>query len=766
MYKFIKNPIDNKKINIHSKLGKNIIKKYLNFIIGGADVPTEAYTNNPDLLEYIFNQRSKNITEIHGLVGLDYFKLDTPNGTKRILLLSDEHEPLVEKILPDSNNAILFDEFIIYLIQTLALAPVCVDFYLENTLTREQGQPLKGRPFDGGGMYRSSYQIPMTDLSTIYVLRSIFDDCSQRIVNDSCTINELRGLSQYNVPTKTKLDNLRLHNIDLRQNSTEDYDLMPSFLTDTGYSQYFYERFLQYVLDRPERPTRQQLEEMCVNDPNCDDSLISAHINKIDKVKQKINKKQAKIFDNKIFDIDINLITKFVYDFYTGMSTNISVTPTSITLNASLVDIYTILRIFKNFEMNTELKRGRGPSKCKGIANQDNIIVFAGYLHTECYKYVLERLPGCSFIYGQNSKLKKKTSNGKHSKILEIDKKQGFNNFNELMVDFCEDLSNHRIDFQNLDNTSIRRAVHRYKYSPQSCPPINKWIVSEVTDMSYLFDDFSNFNGNISNWDTGKVTDMSYMFRRAITFNQPLYFNTGKVTNMESMFQGAIGFNQPLDFNTINVNNMSFMFYEAKSFNESLNFSNTQYVRNMSSMFRGATAFNQPLNFNTRSVTNMNSMFEDTYNFDKPLNFDTGKVTDMSSMFEDALVFNQPLSWNTENVRNMSSMFKGAWTFDGNITKWNTENVTNMSSMFEDTYNFDQPLNFNTEKVTDMESMFQDALVFNQPLSWNTRNVQNMSSMFKDAMNFNQSLEWDTGNTTDFTDMDLIFENSLGRLIT
>ena len=41
MYKNIKNPVNNKKVNIHSKLGKNILKQYLNFIIGGSNSETE-----------------------------------------------------------------------------------------------------------------------------------------------------------------------------------------------------------------------------------------------------------------------------------------------------------------------------------------------------------------------------------------------------------------------------------------------------------------------------------------------------------------------------------------------------------------------------------------------------------------------------------------------------------------------------------------------------------------------------------------------------
>ena len=36
--------------------------------------------------------------------------------------------------------------------------------------------------------------------------------------------------------------------------------------------------------------------------------------------------------------------------------------------------------------------------------------------------------------------------------------------------------------------------------------------VSNITDMSYLFDYMKEFNGDISKWDVSNVTDMKYMF--------------------------------------------------------------------------------------------------------------------------------------------------------------------------------------------------------------------------------------------------------------
>ena len=40
---------------------------------------------------------------------------------------------------------------------------------------------------------------------------------------------------------------------------------------------------------------------------------------------------------------------------------------------------------------------------------------------------------------------------------------------------------------------------------------IEQWDTSEVTDMSSLFEDNSNFNANISLWDTSRVTNMAHL---------------------------------------------------------------------------------------------------------------------------------------------------------------------------------------------------------------------------------------------------------------
>ena len=738
MYKYIKNPVNNKKVNIHSKIGKNIIKKYLNFIIGGADASLKDYTDIPDISKYVFNQISENITEIYGIVGLSYFKFDTWYGTKRILLLSDEHEQIVEKIPSDSQEAILYDEFIVNLIQTLANFDKCVDFYLEKRLLIEQGRPLKG------GMYRSSIEIP-TNLNSLNVLRWIFADCSHRIVDNSCTIYKIRGKTI--VSTSTKLDNLRLHNIDLRQNMLEDsgetslIGPLSDCFTD-NVSKIFFDRFLEYVLEIPGHPTREEVQNMCLEEPHCNENKVDKFLDKVEKVKEKINKEQINFNNNNIFNRHIDL-NQIIYQFWNYSYSSVAphnLLRTNSNLTSSLVDIYTILRMLKNFRIDTEDKRIRGPLKCKSIAEQDNIIVYAGESHILCYMYVLSQiLPRDSCKYSQRNTIKESIS-GKISKILKIDKSQGFENFNDLMTNFCEDLSNHSINFYKLNDNTIRMAVERYKNNPKSCPPIEIWNVSQVTDMSRLFQGYRNFNGNIASWNTNNVTDMSFMFADAENFNKPLEYvgeawNTSKVTNMRGMFYSATSFNQPLNFDTTNVKDMNSMFYNASNFNQpfGLNGSpwNTHNVTNMSEMFCWAEKFNQPLNFT-----------------------DTSNVTDMSSMFNIASSFNHPLSFNTINVTDMSKMFCWAETFNQPLNFTDTSNVTDMNSMFGAARNFNQPLSFNTKNVTDMSEMFYGATNFNQPLNFNTKKVENMSKMFHSASSFNQDLKnWDTSNVTNMKDM-------------
>jgi surface protein len=146
---------------------------------------------------------------------------------------------------------------------------------------------------------------------------------------------------------------------------------------------------------------------------------------------------------------------------------------------------------------------------------------------------------------------------------------------------------------------------------------IEDWCFSSnVTNMSYLFENRPSFNSNISSW------------------------NVQYVTNMQAMFRGASMFNQPLArWNVSNVINLSLMFYCYPQEN---------------------CIFDQPLDaWDVSKVTNMNRMFAFNPVFNQPLeSWDVSSVTDMGSTFAYAYAFDQPLgSWNVSSVTNMGGTF-------------------------------------------------------------------------------------------------------------
>ena len=116
---------------------------------------------------------------------------------------------------------------------------------------------------------------------------------------------------------------------------------------------------------------------------------------------------------------------------------------------------------------------------------------------------------------------------------------------------------------------------------------ISKWNTSEVTDMSGVFQDRKEFNGNLSAWDTSKVTSMSNMFSYAHKFDGNLSaWDTSKVTSMSYMFFNAREFNGDLSaWDTSKVTSMNGMFYDAREFNGDLSAWDTSKVISMTRMF-------------------------------------------------------------------------------------------------------------------------------------------------------------------------------------
>ena len=279
---------------------------------------------------------------------------------------------------------------------------------------------------------------------------------------------------------------------------------------------------------------------------------------------------------------------------------------------------------------------------------------------------------------------------------------------------------------------------------------LSSWDVSSVTDMRSMFRDATAFNGNLSSWDVSSVTDMYSMFRSVTAFDQPINdWDVSKVTDMGAMFAGATAFDQPInDWDVSKVIDMNVMFAGATAFNRPLNAWDVSSVTFMNGMFLSASAFKQPLNaWDVSSVTDMNGMFTLASAFDQPLNaWDVSSVTRMFFMFQGATAFDQPLNaWDVSKVTEMGGMFIGASAFDQPLNAWDVSSVTSMSFMFNNATSFNQPLGtWDVSSVTSMVDMFSGATAFDQPLNaWDVSSVTDMEEMFLGAIAFDQDLsDW------------------------
>jgi surface protein len=336
---------------------------------------------------------------------------------------------------------------------------------------------------------------------------------------------------------------------------------------------------------------------------------------------------------------------------------------------------------------------------------------------------------------------------------------------------------------------------------------ITEWDVSNVTIMSNLFLNKTQFNGDISSWDVSSVTNMRYMFNNASSFNGDLSsWDVGDVTDMYGMFLDASSFNQDLSgwcvssfdseprFFSLNSslsennkpvwNTCPNLLITNNNIREAVNTclstnpvngmcSESKYgsmpdwdvsrVTDMSNTFKDKTNFNGDISsWDVSSVINMNEMFKaSSFNGDLS-SWDVSNVTDMGEMFWNASSFNGDLSsWDVSNVINMSYMFVNARVFDGaswkggDLSSWDVSSVTDMSNMFSNARSFNGDLSsWDVSSVTDMSYMFTNAVVFNRNINqWDVSSVINMDEMFK-ASAFNGDISnWDVSSVTNMYQM-------------
>ena len=176
------------------------------------------------------------------------------------------------------------------------------------------------------------------------------------------------------------------------------------------------------------------------------------------------------------------------------------------------------------------------------------------------------------------------------------------------------------IDFNDIDVSNLNSFCDKYKGgifdgTKFKYIDISYWDVSNVTNMSYMFDECKELEsiGDISKWDVSNVRFMPFMFSECKKFNQDLS-----------------------EWNVSNVTDMKYMFWECESFNQDLSKWNVSSVTNMYSMFEGCKSFNQDISsWNVFNVTDMKYMFLNCKSFNQNIsNWDVSKVNFKTCMFD------------------------------------------------------------------------------------------------------------------------------------
>ncbi len=118
---------------------------------------------------------------------------------------------------------------------------------------------------------------------------------------------------------------------------------------------------------------------------------------------------------------------------------------------------------------------------------------------------------------------------------------------------------------------------------------VSDWDVSNVTNMSEMFNNCCSFDCDLSNWDVSKVEDMEYMFVNCKNFTGKGLENwdVSNVKYMGTMFADCKKFtgNTIENWDVSNVLSMSDMFWHCDELNCNLSKWNVSNVKNMQSMF-------------------------------------------------------------------------------------------------------------------------------------------------------------------------------------
>jgi Mycoplasma protein of unknown function, DUF285 len=90
---------------------------------------------------------------------------------------------------------------------------------------------------------------------------------------------------------------------------------------------------------------------------------------------------------------------------------------------------------------------------------------------------------------------------------------------------------------------------------------LERWDISKVVNLDYMFSYAAVFNSNLSSWNTFSTSSMVHMFQSASLFNCNLsLWDTSRFMNMSNMFSWASSCHG-IGLDSWNVNNVQDMNY-------------------------------------------------------------------------------------------------------------------------------------------------------------------------------------------------------------
>jgi hypothetical protein len=115
---------------------------------------------------------------------------------------------------------------------------------------------------------------------------------------------------------------------------------------------------------------------------------------------------------------------------------------------------------------------------------------------------------------------------------------------------------------------SMETRDRKRKLEKLSADPRRKYVTSRelYDDIRENKDAIESGQLKITDWDVSEVTDLSGLFEGFSSFNQPLNWDTSNVTTMASTFHGCRSFNRELKWTTSNVRTMTFTFAQCAAF--------------------------------------------------------------------------------------------------------------------------------------------------------------------------------------------------------